>query len=198
MIAIDWYGPYLTLKEARAEADIAGFYMVIGRRQGQKRAGLQYIGIGGRVATRLNERHHAIRYVQPEGRKIWLGMVSTAEPGGRKLKATPKTLDYGEWMHALYCRLPLNKMKTKNEPPVSVTVINRWLTAYEDEETENYEWVSRPHADWPDLIDFPDAYEKEARMVWFDGTRRMKIDRGQAKKAARVMCLNYVENAEEL
>jgi hypothetical protein len=87
--------------------------------------------------------------------------VSTAEPSGKRLKVTPATLDYAEWLHARFLHLPLNDKKTKRLPPRSVTVLNRWFGC--DYETAR---GKRPHKDWPDLIDYPD-YDLPARAVWF-------------------------------
>ncbi|GEO85545.1 MULTISPECIES: hypothetical protein [Alphaproteobacteria] len=168
MIAVNWYGPYWDLDEVRAEARANwnhGLYMCIGMRPYQRKVSMQYIGIGGAVHTRMTHDHHKLREVTRE-RAIWLGDIATAEPSGKRLKATKTTLDYAEWVHARFMQLPLNEKKTKNLPSRSVTVLNRWFKT-------DYETLrkNRPHPDWPDLIDYPD-YDMPARMIWFGGRQQ--------------------------
>lgn len=169
MIAIDWYGPYYDLDEARkmARLDYAkALYMCIGRRPYQRTEAIQYVGIGTSVHTRMTQGHHKLSLVTGE-RKIWLGEIATAEPSGKRLKVTSATLDYAEWLHARFMQLPLNEMKTKSLPGRGVTVLNRWFKI-------DYSTIhrQRPHPDWPDLIDYPD-YDLPARMVWFGGKQRL-------------------------
>jgi hypothetical protein len=167
MIAVDWFGPYDLQKAqeaARADYDHA-LYMCIGRRPYQRRRALQYIGIGEKVHTRLSKDHHKLQAVTHE-RQVWLGEVATAQPSGKKLKITKPTLDYAEWLHARFLQLPLNEKKTKALPPRSVTVMNRWFR--KDYETPRR---SRPHPDWPDLLDYP-GYDIPARLVWFGGRQQ--------------------------
>lgn len=166
MIAINWYGPY-GLDESRkcARHDYEhGLYLAIGMCKYQRRAALQYVGIGNSIHTRLNHRHHKLSRITRE-RTLWLGEIATAEPSGKRLKATRTTLDYAEWLHARFLRLPLNDKKTKTLPRRSVTVLNRWFGS--DYETPRH----RPHADWPDLIDYP-GYDLPARAVWFGRRQR--------------------------
>ncbi len=168
MIAVNWYGPYRDLDEARAAArqDYGdGLYMCIGKRPYQRKVSMQYIGIGSNVHTRMKEGHHKLREVTQE-RVIWLGEIATAEPSGKRMKATKTTLDFAEWLHARFMQLPLNEKKTKDLPSRSVTVLNRWFKT--DYATL---YKRRPHPDWPDLIDYPD-YELPARMIWFGGRQQ--------------------------
>lgn len=168
MIAVDWFGPY-DLDSAReaAKSDYGhALYMCLGRRPYQRSRTLQYVGIGNSVHTRLTEEHHKLQQVTRE-RQIWLGEIVTAEPSGKKLKVTRATLDYAEWLHARFLQLPLNEKKTKALPPRSVTVMNRWFKT--DYETK---YERRPHADWPDLIDYPD-YNLPARLVWFGNKQKI-------------------------
>lgn len=170
MIAVNWYGPYGSIDEARivAKSDFAhGLYLCVGKTSYERKTTLQYVGLAKALHTRLGNGHHKLGQVVRDA-KIWLGDIATAEPSGRRLKATPATLDYAEWLHARFLRMPLNEMKTKNLPPRSVTVLNRWWG-------KDYETLRRrrPHPDWPDLIDFP-AYNLPARLVWF-GSRQARI-----------------------
>lgn len=167
MIAINWYGPYPDLDEARKHARhdyVHGLYLAIGKCKYERRRALQYVGIGNSIHTRLTSRHHKLSLIVRE-RTLWLGEIVTAEPSGKRLKATRATLDFAEWLHARFLRLPLNDKKTKALPPRSVTVLNRWFAT--DYETPR----RRPHSDWPDLIDFPD-YHLPARAVWFGSRQR--------------------------
>ena len=167
MIAVDWFGPY-ELKKAHevATTDFGhALYMCLGQCAYQRKQQLQYIGIGKNVQSRLIEDHHKLKKVTRE-RQIWIGEIATAEPSGKKLKVTKATLDYAEWLHARFLKLPLNEMKTKTLPPRSVTVMNRWFKT--DYETPRR---NRPHPDWPDLIDYPN-YDIPARMVWFGGRQQ--------------------------
>ena len=168
MIAVDWYGPYTDMDAARSIARYdydQGLYLCIGTVENQTVARPQYIGIGSTLANRLNERHHALRQIA--GRNLWLGQVVTAEPGGRKQKATQATLDFAEWLHARFMQLPLNQKKKKTFPDRGVTVLNRWWRP--DYETAHRR---RPHPEWPDLIDVP-HYGLPARAVWFGGKQRL-------------------------
>ena len=168
MIAINWYGPYADMDEARRRArhDYEhGLYLAIGKCRYERRLALQYVGIGAAIHTRLNERHHKLSLVIRE-RSLWLGEIATAEPSGKRLKATRTTLDFAEWLHARFLRLPLNDKKTKALPSRNVTVLNRWFAT--DYETPR----ARPHPDWPDLIDYP-AFELPARAVWFGRRQRL-------------------------
>lgn len=167
MIAVDWYGPY-SLDEAQGIAESVpgpGLYLCIGRCAYERKKRIQYIGIGKTVHTRLVPEHHKLKLVTKE-RQIWLGEVSTAEPSGRKMKVTQAGLDYSEWLHARFLQLPLNEKKTKKVPPRSVSVMNRWFRP------DMVARRNRPHADWPDLIDYP-AWEMPARAVWFGGRQRI-------------------------
>lgn len=174
MIAVDWYGAYKSVKEARDAAkpfDWPGLYVLIGKTPDQEESKIQYIGISKSLSGRLNTKHHAIGSEAIEENairdvRIWLGEVATAEPSGKKLKATKATLDYAEWLHARFMKLPLNKMKTKHLPTRSVTVLNRWWSS-------DFERLlgRRPHADWPNLIDYP-HHDLPARTVWFGGKQR--------------------------
>lgn len=168
MIAINWYGPFGSLDDARSAAQEwwgHGLYLAIGKRSYQRVAGIQYIGIGKTLHKRLKEDHQKLSQIQGQ-RRFWLGEIATAEPSGRRLKATRATLDYAEWMHARFLQLFLNEKKTKALPPRSVTVLNRWYGR--DFKTAK----RRPHKDWPDLIDYP-ANDQPARAIWFGARQKV-------------------------
>ena len=161
-IVIDWYGPY-TLSEALLAAKNDGFslglYLAIGKRPYQRKSEAQYVGLSTWLATRLTN-HHKLPAITKD-MKLWLGEASTAEPAGKKTRSTSPTLDYAEWLHAYFMKLPLNSKKTLWPPPKPVTVLNRWWK--KDYKTP---WVKRPDAAWPDLIDFLGS-EYSAKLVWF-------------------------------
>jgi len=64
--------------------------------------------------------------------------------------------------YAYFLRLPLNERKRKSPPEHPITVYNRWRWG-KDFETRR---KRRPHAEWPDLIDFL-GNEYDATLVWF-------------------------------
>jgi len=61
--------------------------------------------------------------------------------------------------------LPLNEQKRESPPDRPIVIYNRWWK--KDYETR---YKRRPHADWPDLIDFSDG-NADTRIVWFGGAR---------------------------
>lgn len=174
MIAVDWFGPYNSLEEARdaaSEWDWSGLYVCVGKLAKQQKPAMQYVGISNQLSGRLSKRHHKLGLdadaADPmRDPKIWLGEVVTAEPSGKKVKVTKATLDYAEWLHARFLRLPLNDRKTKTLPSRTVTVMNRWWKT--DFKTPRR---NRPNAGWPDLIDFQ-GIDLPARTVWFGGRQR--------------------------
>lgn len=177
MIAVDWFGPYASLADAREAAkpyDWDGLYLCLGKTGQQRQQAIQYIGISKSLSGRLTSAHHKLGKVSSlreetaiRDMKIWLGEIVTAEPSGKKVKVTKATLDSAEWLHAHFLRLPLNDRKTKKLPDRNATVLNRWYKTDFDTPRRN-----RPHPDWPDLIDFPD-HSLPARAVWFGGRQRV-------------------------
>jgi len=168
MVAVDWYGPYLSLTEAREKArqDYShGLYLAIGKQKYERYPSMQYIGIATALHLRLHENHPKLSLVVNEF-SLWLGEISTAEPSGKRAKVTRTTLDYAEWMHARFLQLPLNEKKKGKPPSRSVTILNRWY-----DKKDYYTPKQRPHKGWPDLIDFP-YHELPARVVWFGKNQR--------------------------
>jgi len=181
MIAINWYGPYETLEEAQVEARdwyAHGLYLAIGKRKFERRAKMQYIGIGEALHRRLHDGHHKLGEITRD-RVFWLGEIATAEPSGRRVKVTRASLDYAEWLHVRFLGLPLNDKKTKSLPKRGVTVLNRWFET-------NFKTAHKRagHLDWPDLIDFPDPVDElPARTVWFRSRRKEKFEPSDYAKA---------------
>lgn len=147
----------------------SGMYLGIGKcRYQHGPATVQYIGLSSRLSTRLNGRHHKLAKITREA-KLWLGEVATAEVPGKKVKKTSAILDSAEWLHAFFLKLPLNEKKTMRPPQKPCTVLNRWWK--KDYATP---WVKRPHANWPDFIDYLGP-NMPARLVWF-GKRQKRVN----------------------
>ena len=75
MIAVNWYGPYLSVEAARAAAKLDydhGLYLCLGKRPYQRRRELQYIGLAKQLHTRLSNGHHKLHAITREP-QIWLG-----------------------------------------------------------------------------------------------------------------------------
>ncbi|WP_147274917.1 hypothetical protein [Ferruginivarius sediminum] len=169
MIAVDWYGPYINISDAKENARNDyddGLYICIGKRAHERKRRLQYIGLSERLFTRLSINHHKLSDVEREV-EFWLGEIATAEPSGRKLKVTRQTLDMTEWLHARFLELPLNNKKRKGLPYRSATVLNRWWKCDYDNPRRR-----RPHSSWPDLIDYPGC-SLPVRLVWFGQKQRI-------------------------
>ncbi len=164
-VVVDWYGPY-TLDEAKLSARLdyeSGLYLGIGKLKHQKGAPIiQYVGISKNLARRL-QTHKKLPEILRET-KIWLGEVATAEVPGKKIKKTVASLDLAEWALAYFLEIPMNEKKRKTAPSRAITLLNRWWNKI-DYKTP---WVKRPHAAWPDLIDFV-SNEYVTKIVWFGG-----------------------------
>lgn len=160
---VNWFGPYRMHDAAPASFDYDdGLYMVIGKCQYQRRASLQYMGLASSLSRRLNNTHPKLEQVKNDA-SIWLGEVESPRTPGRKMKVTDRMLDLIEWAHIYFLELPLNEKKKQNPPDGQVVVYNRWWKTDYETRFEN-----RPHADWPDLIDYSKG-EADTRVVWFGG-----------------------------
>lgn len=169
---LDWYGPY-----SYAEALIAaksefydGMYLCIGKVKGQHgKKTIQYVGIAGtELKTRVSDNHHKLRLVTRE-RELWFGEIGSLGVPGQNAKKTNASLDFAEWALVYFLQPRLNNKKTKSPPKRPVTVLNRWWR--KDFETP---WIKRPHAHWPDLIDYL-GQDVKAKVVWFKGIRRVEV-----------------------
>lgn len=170
VIAVDWYGPYDSIQSARkairADAFGSGLYFAIGRCRARDPLAPQYVGISKDLASRVGNQHGAL--TQISDLSLWIGEVGTASVSGPKVKATPPTLDFAEWLTAYFMDLPLNTMKRITIPNVSVSLLNRWWK--QDYMTAR---KKRPHPDWPDFIDFLGHYYP-TKIVWF-GKKMKKV-----------------------
>jgi hypothetical protein len=181
VIVINWYGPYTRAQamKVRDDYEIGGLYMAIGKPKGSGRHKdrPQYVGISEKqlVSRCTSTAHHTMKKIHYDN-GLWLGEVSTAEPSGKRIKATKTTLDSAEWLHACFMNLKYNKKK-RGMPKRPAMVINRWW--HRDYEKP---WIHRPDPAWPDLIDFqgPDL---RARVVWFGGRQKTYQPEQWKKKA---------------
>ena len=170
---IDWYGPFSSLTDANQAAKDeydGGLYLCIGQQEHDTAPpSIQYVGIAQwDMASRVNERHHALPKVK-RGFKLWMGEVSSLESPGRRKKQIRPSLDYAEWCMAYFLGVKINNKKTKSPPDRPITVLNRWWK--KDYETP---YKQRPHPDWPDLIDFLGTGHK-ARLVWFKNVKSIEV-----------------------
>lgn len=171
VIAVEWFGPFRGLDAAKKalanDGWGSGLYMAIGRPEEGGPICPQYVGISSSLKSRVGERHPTLSKI--EDLQLWLGEVSTAEPSGRQVAKTARTLNYAEWLSAYFMSLPRNTKKRVSIPDYPVTLLNRWWKT--DYETL---FVKRPHPDWPDLIDHL-GHEYDAKIVWFG--RKMKREK---------------------
>ena len=160
---VDWCGPYSVEEALPASFDYEdGLYVFIGKTSYERQTSVQYIGLASSLARRLNSPHHKLPAVTKD-LELWLGDVASPRSPGRKIKVTDRMLDLVEWAHIYFLQLPLNDRKKSSPPDYPITVYNRWWR--QDYETR---YKKRPHADWPDLIDYLGA-EYDVKLVWFGG-----------------------------
>lgn len=160
---VNWFGPYSMDDASPASFDYDdGLYMAIGKCHYERQVSLQYMGLASSLSRRLNNAHPKLEQVKNDV-SIWLGEVESPRTPGRKMKVTDRMLDLVEWAHIYFLELPLNEKKRQNPPDGQVVVYNRWWKT--DYETR---FEKRPHADWPDLIDYSKG-EADTRVVWFGG-----------------------------
>ena len=161
-VVVDWYGPY-SAEEAEKSARLdyeSGLYLGIGKLKHQKSPPVpQYVGLSKNLAVRLSNHNKSPMITRVA--RIWLGEVATAEVPGVKSKKTAATLDLAEWALAYFMKIPLNSKKRLSSPDHSISLLNRWWR--KDYETP---WVRRPHARWPDFIDYMGDH-LPAKLIWF-------------------------------
>lgn len=172
---IDWYGPYGSVKQAKAAVRKGGFgevlYLAIGSIDRQKTAHIQYVGITLDFTVRLGTGHTIRQYVQEEGLSLYLGVISSQAIAGKRASYQNKKHDrlvyLAESAMAFFLALPLNRNKRCSPPKDSVVVFNRWWKISDDGEVRKWR---RPHPDWPDFIEY-DEYSEAGSVVWH-GKRR--------------------------
>ncbi|MDB5580838.1 MAG: hypothetical protein JWR80_6014 [Bradyrhizobium sp.] len=174
-IVVDWYGPYTSIKSAKAAVRKHAFaevlYMAVGSIDRQKTAHLQYVGITLDFTVRLSTTHTIRQYVMEEGLSLHLGVVSSHAIAGRRAsyqnKKHSRPVYLAESVIAFFLSLPLNRNKRCSPPKDSVTLINRWWKINEEEEVRKWR---RPHPEWPDYIEYDQ--HSDAGLVAWHGKRR--------------------------
>ena len=174
VVGIDWYGPYRSTTEhsarqvtaqaaATPEYPAAGLYCAVGPLRDGLGSGPVYVGLSIDLGQRLRN-HKGLEIVEREigVEEMWLGYAATAEQGGRRDRAAPRTIDDAEWCH-IYFMQPRGNEQRRGAPPAQpVTVLNHWW------HVDGRPRERRPYRTWPDLIEYMGA-EQRSRVVWFGG-----------------------------
>lgn len=170
---VDWYGPYESIKAARAAIRKNGFgevlYIAAGTVGRQKVPKLQYVGITTGFETRMNTKHKIRAFVKEEELSLYIGEVASQAVAGRKArhhKGFTNPVYLAESAIAFFLQLPLNSDKRCSRPVDSIVLINRWWKI--DLETRSRR---RPQPDWPDFIEY-DAFSDTGSVVWHGGRRK--------------------------
>lgn len=173
-VVVDWYGPYDSVKAARAAIRLWDLgevlYMAAGTVGRQTVPKLQYVGITKGFESRMNTDHKIRTTVKEEGLSIYLGEVSSQAVAGRKAshhhKGFTVPVYLAESAIAFFLQLPLNSDKRCSRPKSSVVLFNRWWKT--DSETRSRR---RPHPDWPEFIEY-DEHSDTGSVVWHGGRRK--------------------------
>jgi hypothetical protein len=183
MIAVDWYGPFPSLRSGRETSVAAGveefLYLAISTDQESK----SYVGISGSASTRLTEAHHVLGGLDQGDIDLWIGIVSSQTEAGRR-PATQhvshsESVRVAEHMIAYFLETSENISKRKSLPLRSAAVLSRWFRS----SPPWRRWSQRAHPDWPDFIEFESA-EDFARLAWFGG-KLVKYDAEQIEGLRR-------------
>lgn len=171
-IAVDWFGPFSSIDDARSAARTheieEAVYLALGCCGRQRRGRMQYVGVSGDAASRFNGQHQKLPGITRNFR-LWVGEVAShAVAGPKKLKRSV-AVEAAEWAMAYFLELPLNVRKRAKAPNRSLILINRWFRP--DLKTRR---SHRGHEDWPDFIEYEhpdDDRDGSATLVWFGGRR---------------------------
>jgi hypothetical protein len=184
VVSVDWYGPFVSLLEARQRGDETGlgeFLYLAFRTDGDEAS---YVGLSANSATRLTTAHHVLGSWPENSGELWIGVISSQVEAGRKPVGSPKShsgeLHFAEHMTAYFVETKANIKKRSSPPSRSGVVLNRWFRG----KTPWERWFTRPHAEWPDLIEY-EISEEFARLVWFGG-KVLKYDSGGIEGCRRV------------
>lgn len=173
-VVVDWYGPYDSVKAAKAAIREWGMgevlYMAAGTVDRQTVPKLQYVGITKGFENRMKPEHKVRTKISEEGLSIYIGEVISQAVSGRKAKHQHKRFTVPVYLAesalAFFLQLPLNSDKRCSRPNDSIVLLNRWWKI--DGETRNRR---RPHPDWPDFIEY-DEYSDLGSVVWHGGRRK--------------------------
>lgn len=170
-IVIDWIGPFHTMSEARNFAREGNegpcLYMLVGRGRARARTRCQYVGVAKRLEQRLHER----RFSDVLDKSFWLGLIPSQGIAGRSgYVHHPRVLNIAEHATAYFMELPLNHRKRAHPPRGDVLIMNRW---WHDHERPR---LRRPHAEWPDIIEYDYVTTGGARLIKLTGARIQRVD----------------------
>ncbi len=116
-IMVDWYGPFADIDTAREKIiDYGleeGLYLAIGKRKGEHKRRLQYVGISQDIKNRIDpKKHHRLKFITRDLR-LWIGELAShavaGRPRFRQAVAHSLTVELAEWATAYFLALPLNK-----------------------------------------------------------------------------------------
>jgi hypothetical protein len=167
MIAVDWYGPIRSLKEARTTAKrhkVKDLLYVGYETRGQYRS---YVGISNDANSRLRTSHKVLGKWPDDTHELWLGIVASQTEAGRsanrKAARHKAALTFAEHMIARFVQTSENVHGSTKLPKRSGALLNRWF--HLDAEFTRHK--KQPHKNWPDFIEFEKA-EKSGRTVFFE------------------------------
>lgn len=179
-IVIDWIGPFHSMSEARKFARDGNegpcLYMLVGRSQARARTRCQYVGVAKRLEQRLHER----RFTDVLSKSFWLGLIpSQGIPGRSGYVHHSRVLNIAENAVAYFMELPLNQRKRAKPPAGDIVIANRW---WHDHETPR---LRRPHAEWPDLIEYDYVTTGGVKLITLTGARIRRLDARGVKALRR-------------
>ena len=184
---IDWYGPFVSVADAKKACREWGggevLYLATGKRRYQRSTGLQYVGISTDANSRFNDKNHKISIEVTRGLNVWIGYVVSHGIAGRReagaVVAHSRAVEQAERMLAYLMRMPLNEKKRRRPPRESSILVNRWFNAKTEVRRSH-----RGHLDWPDYLDF-DRENGSASLAWFGQIRREKFSEAEILDLAR-------------
>src|ERR1700733_14324053 len=133
MIGVNWYGPFSSLKIAKAtsiEAGVGEFLYFAVTTDGKDRS---YVGLSQSVETRLTEGHHILGGLEAGDIDLWIGIVSSQTEAGRPHAQRPvshsESVEIAEHVIAYFLQTSHNTSKRKSVPKRSTAVFSRWFRA---------------------------------------------------------------------
>src|SRR5262249_39857373 len=150
MVAVDWYGPLKSLKEARTAAKVHRVkdFLYLGyETKGRLRS---YVGISNSPTSRLQTAQGVLGNWPDNSYELWLGMVvSQSEPGRKSYQKAPRhkaALSFAERLTARFVETSENIHGSTRPPKRSGALLNRWFHL-----SSNFPRHKRqPHKNWPD------------------------------------------------
>jgi hypothetical protein len=129
MIGVDWYGPFPSLRNARAasvKAGVSEFLYFAITTEGNDSA---YVGLSKSVETRLTEGHHILGGLEDGDIDLWIGIVSSQTEAGRPSAQRPvshsESVEIAEHVFAYFLQTSHNQRKRKSVPGRSAAVFGR-------------------------------------------------------------------------